>query len=209
VTTPVLPEKLTGPAYLVSHGGAAFPDLDLILEGNHGVKVILEGNTNIKKGVTTSTFASVPDVPVSKFELSLPTGPNSALGNVESLCSKPLYMPTTITAQSGTVLKQNIRLSIGSCKIKLLSKKVRGHKLILRVKVFTAGRVSVKSGGLHTTFKKVHGPGVFTIKVPLSKHGKRTLSAGRPLKINLRVGFNPLHKDEFHSAAFAKVTFKH
>ena len=101
MTTPVLPEKLTGPAYLVSHGGAAFPDLDLILEGDHGVKVILEGNTQIKNGITTSTFASVPDVPVSKFELNLPTGPNSALGSFGGLCAKPLYMPTTITAQSG------------------------------------------------------------------------------------------------------------
>ncbi len=209
VTTPVLPEKLTGPAYLVSHGGAAFPDLDLILEGDHGVKVILEGNTNIKRGITTSTFASVPDVPVSKFELDLPTGPNSALGNVGGLCSKPLYMPTTITAQSGAVIKQNTRLSIGSCKIKLLSKKVRGHKLIIRAQVWTAGRVSVTSPGLHTTYKKVGGPAIVTIKVPLSKRGKRTLASGRRLHVKLRVGFNPLHKGEYHSAAFAKVTFKH
>jgi hypothetical protein len=209
VTTPVLPEKLTGPAYLVSHGGAAFPDLDLILEGDHGVKVILEGNTNIKKGITTSTFAAVPDVPVSKFELNLPTGPNSALGNVESLCAKPLYMPTTITAQSGAVIKQNTRMSIGSCKIKIVGKKVRGHKLIVRVKVFTAGRVSVKSGALHTTYKKVHGPGIVTIKVPLSKHGLSTVRSGRRLKTRFRVGFNPAHKGEYHSAAFAKVTFKH
>jgi hypothetical protein len=64
---------------------------------------VLEGNTDIRNGITTSTFASIPDVPVSKFELSLPTGPNSALGSYGSLCTKPLYMPTTITAQSGTV----------------------------------------------------------------------------------------------------------
>ncbi len=209
VKTPVLPEPLSGPAYLVSHGGAAFPDLDLILEGDHGVKVILEGNTNIKNGITTSKFASVPDVPVSSFELNLPTGPNSALGSFGSLCSKPLYLPTLVTAQSGTVSKQNVRISVGSCKIKLRSHRVKGHKLILRVQVFTAGRLSVKSPGLHTTFKKVHGPGIVTLKVPVSIKGRHALSSGRRLNVRFRVGFNPAHKGEYHSAVFAKALFKH
>jgi hypothetical protein len=209
VTTPVLPEKLTGPAYLVSHGGAGFPDLDLFLEGDGGVHVDLVGNTEIAKGITTSTFASVPDVPVSSFLLSLPTGRDSLLGAGASLCAKPLYMPTTITAQSGAVIKQRTRISIGSCKIKLLSHRVRGRHLILRVETYTAGRVSVTSPALHTTYRHLKGPAITTIKVPLSRRGRRALASGRRLHIRVRVGFNPLHKDEYHSAAFAHVTFRH
>jgi hypothetical protein len=170
---------------------------------------VIEGTTNIKNGITTSSFPMIPDVPVSGFELKLPTGPNSALGSFGSLCAKPLFMPTTITAQSGTVSKQNLHLSIGSCKIKLLSHKIKNKKLVVRVQVFTAGRVSVTSPGLHTVYRKVGGPGIVTIKVPVSIKGKKTLASGRSLKVRARVGFNPKHKNEFHSAAFAKVTFRH
>ncbi len=73
VFTPVLPAKLTGPAFFVSHGGAAFPDLDLVLTGN-GLEIILVGNTNISKGITTTNFAALPDVPVSRFEMNLSRG---------------------------------------------------------------------------------------------------------------------------------------
>src|SRR5262249_32709179 len=98
VHTPVLPEPLSGPATLVSHGGAAFPDLDILLQGDNGVSVILVGNTNIKGGITTSSFASIPDVPVSSFTLDLPTGPHSALAAFGDFCKTKLAMPTTLTA---------------------------------------------------------------------------------------------------------------
>ena len=63
VKTPVLPAQLSGPAYFVSHGGAKFPDLDLVLDGN-GVRIILVGNTfiNEKTNVTTTTFATLPAI---------------------------------------------------------------------------------------------------------------------------------------------------
>ncbi len=117
VTTPVLAGKLSGPAYLVSHGGLAFPDLDLILEGD-GVRVILVGNTNIKRGVTSSTFAAIPDVPVSSFALSLPVGRHSALAANGNLCKHKLIMPTTITAQNGAHVKQNTRISVSKCHVR-------------------------------------------------------------------------------------------
>ncbi|MGH2911524.1 MAG: hypothetical protein ACRDJ3_03510 [Solirubrobacteraceae bacterium] len=127
VKTPVLPGTLTGPAIFVSHGGAAFPDLDLVLKGD-GVTVILVGNTNIVKGITTSNFASVPDVPVSSFEVKLPTGPYSALAAFGNLCKQKLTMPTTITAQNGKVIKQNTKIVVSGCHVKHKNKHKHKHK---------------------------------------------------------------------------------
>ncbi len=127
VKTPVLPGTLTGPAIFVSHGGAAFPDLDLVLKGD-GVTVILVGSTNIARGVTTSNFASIPDVPVSSFEVKLPTGPYSALAAFGNLCKQKLTMPTTITAQNGKVVKQNTKISVSGCHVKHKQKPKRHHK---------------------------------------------------------------------------------
>jgi hypothetical protein len=66
--TPILPVKLVGPVYFVSHGGEAFPNLVAVLQG-YGVRVNLVGDTFISKsGITSSTFTNIPDVPVSSFE---------------------------------------------------------------------------------------------------------------------------------------------
>lgn len=85
--TPVLPVPLTGPVYFVSHGGEAWPDLVVVLQG-YGVTVNLVGTTFIsKKGITSTTFQQVPDVPVGEFELKLPQGPNGALAANGNLCA--------------------------------------------------------------------------------------------------------------------------
>ena len=121
--TPILPVPLRGPVYFVSHGGAAFPDLVAILQG-YGVRVDLVGSTFISKaGITSSTFRSIPDVPVNSFELSLPQGPHSALAANGNLCKTKLLMPTLFVAQDGAQLKQSTQIKVTGCpKTKKTSK---------------------------------------------------------------------------------------
>jgi hypothetical protein len=119
-TTPLLSSPLVGPAYIVSHGNEAFPDLEIVLQGEN-ITLILDGNTQIKNGITSSTFKSVPDAPVSSFELKLPTGKFSILGaNVPqkakySLCGQSLTMPTEITAQNGALINQTTKVAVTGC----------------------------------------------------------------------------------------------
>jgi hypothetical protein len=203
--TPTLPGKLTGPAYLVSHGGAAFPDLDLVLAAN-GVRVILVGNTDIKRSITTSTFATPPDVPVSSITVNLPLGPHSALASNGDLCKTTLVMPTTITGQNGVVVKQNTKIAVKECGVRIVGGKVIGSTAYITVRTFAPGRVSGSGGGLATVFRHLgRASNAATLKVPLSRSGRRR---GRPFTVRLRVGFVPNNRRTSSSVAFTTVTFR-
>ncbi|HEV3319876.1 MAG TPA: hypothetical protein VG053_09165 [Solirubrobacteraceae bacterium] len=99
--TPILPVPIEGPAYFVSNGAEAFPNLILVLQG-YGITIDLVGDTFIsKQGITSSTFKTVPDQPVSSFELTLPQGPFSALTANGNLCA----LTKTITVKKKVTLR--------------------------------------------------------------------------------------------------------
>ncbi len=144
-STPILPVPLEGPAIFVSHGGEAFPSLILVLQG-YGVTIDLVGSTYISpKGITSTTFKTVPDEPVGSFQLTLPQGPFSALAANGSLCHAVttvvvkrkmtvkvhghkrkitrtvkktvagLTMPTLFVAQNGAKIKQSTPIRVSGC----------------------------------------------------------------------------------------------
>jgi hypothetical protein len=68
------------------------PDLTIVLKG-YGLTIDLVGSTQIKKGVTTTTFKATPDAPFSSFELNLPQGKFSALAANANLCARRPILP--------------------------------------------------------------------------------------------------------------------
>ncbi len=203
--TPTLATKLKGPAILVSHGGAAFPDLDLLLEGE-GIRVILVGTTNIKNGITTTNFAALPDVPVSSITVNLPIGGHSALTTNGSVCTNKLVMPTTIVGQNGTTFKQNTAIRVNNCPVRIVGQKVIGSTDYLTVQTYEAGRISGKGAGLATVFRSFNqAHKTATLRIPLSRAGQRR---GRPYRVRVRVGFVPKKRGKPRSITYINVTFR-
>ncbi len=107
-------------------------------------------------------------------------------------------MPTTLTAQSGVVIKQATQIAVAGCtggkgktRIKILGKRIVHGKLVLRVQTFAAGRVSVKSGDLRNDLpqvqegRQVHDQGAAlaqgrerTARAPAAVQAARRLPAG-------------------------------
>jgi hypothetical protein len=132
VHTPLLPVPVSGPAIFVSHGGEAFPSLTMVLQGDN-VTVDLVGTTFISRaGITSTTFKTVPDVPFSSFELTLPQGKYSALAANGNLCTSKLAMPTEFLAQNGLKINESTPISVVGCaKVKALT---RSQKLAKALK---------------------------------------------------------------------------
>ena len=201
--TPTLPGVMEGPVYIVSEGGRAFPNLVPVLEGD-GVRVILVGNTDIHNGITTTTFAANPDVPITSFQLDLPMGPHSLLAGNGNFCRTPLYMPTTLVGQNGKQLVQRTKIEVSGCLTVVRHRRLRRF-LMLGVKVPQAGKVAVVGVGLKRTVRKVNHAGLFAIKVPLGPAGLRAIRRHHKLVVNVRIRFQPKLRGGASFATFAKV----
>ena len=118
--SPVLDKPLEGRVYFRSNGGEReLPDIVVDLQGQIHVTVVGFVDSVQKKGSEKSrlrtTFATIPDAPVSKFELSLFGGKRGLLVNSENLCAKPRMATVKMGGQNGKANDSQVEIKT-SCK---------------------------------------------------------------------------------------------
>jgi hypothetical protein len=107
--TPLLAQPLEGPVYLRSNGGARkLPDLVASLNGQ--IHVDLIGYVGSVHGRLRTTFATVPDAPISRFKLNLAGGKKGLLINSESLCPTSRKATVRMVGQNGKRANRKVAL---------------------------------------------------------------------------------------------------
>jgi hypothetical protein len=143
----------------VSHGGAAFPDVEFLLQANErgaNIQIDLDGKTDIKKGITYSRFETVPDAPITSFETSLPQGPHSVLSANGNLCTSKPTIPTEMVGQNGALIQQTTKVTVTGCpKSKPLT---RAQKLKLALKACKKKPKGKKRQACERAARKKYGP---------------------------------------------------
>jgi hypothetical protein len=187
--TPILPVPLSGPVYLVSHGGAAFPDQVLVLQGD-GVLIVQRATTFVSKtGILSATFANVPDAPLESIDVSFPKGPLSLLVANGNVCSSSLALRTTLEGHNGSKLTGSEKIAVIGCKKPKPSVRVVAHKLqrasqlVLTLKTNAKGALRISGTGVTTFTRKGFASGRHAVTVTLNAAGRRASSRHTTIKL--------------------------
>jgi hypothetical protein len=176
------------------------------------VTVDLSGTIELGGTGITSTFASVPDLPITEFTLTLPSGPHSALGSSSDLCAAPLVMPTSIVSQSGKTVQQQTTVAVPDCGVAIVRSKVKRQTATVTLRVPSAGSVKVTGKFLKAVKRSTTAAGTTTVKVKLTKKGAAVLRSrqkrNKKLPIRITARFTPPAGGAKVSKALATLTFK-
>jgi hypothetical protein len=97
-STPLLDEPLRGPVYLRSSNNP-LPDLVAALHGK--IDIDLVGRIDSVNGGIRTTFAAVPDAPVTRFTMNMQGGKKGLIVNSTNLCSSTNRATAKLTGQNG------------------------------------------------------------------------------------------------------------
>jgi hypothetical protein len=128
-TSPLLKTPLRGSAYFVKVGSGKLPKLVIALRG--ALSLDVTGATNVARNGQLTTTITAPDVPVSRFALTVHGGRGGVLLNNRNVCTAPKKRLVTIvqsTAHNGKRTTQRAATKVTGCpKPKKPKKKAKRH----------------------------------------------------------------------------------
>jgi hypothetical protein len=203
--SPLLDADLSGAVYAVGAGG--LPQLGVDLKGPLPLKIM--GSSGFKDGGVETVFDGLPDLPLSRFELTFPGGPTSLLRVIGDVCAESSTFSADFTSQAGqTVSKTLPTTEHGSCKGNNGGGNGGGgngggsqvKKPSARITVSGAKRhrphasIRVKSGGAAMRTVQIKLPAALKLRRGAAKRivakvggkrirGKKLIAKGRTLKV--------------------------
>jgi hypothetical protein len=200
--TPLLPIPLTGDVRLVTPSGGGLPQLRLGLRGLLNIDLV--GKTSLSKdGRVVNTFEGIPDVPLSRFELTIFGGKTGILVNFRALkCGENLTGNGDFVGHSGATKSVTGQFEVcGTLKSAAASRsakttataRLRKGRLTVRIhgaKKITAVKVGLPKGarlkGKRTVTKL--GLKATNVTLKLGKKGLHGVKKGRKLTVSVTMG---------------------
>ena len=201
VSTPLLGAPLTGTVYLVqgirtNAQGQQIKTLPALLIPLRGqVALDLHGQTSVNStGRLVTTFATVPDAPISSFVLKINGGKKGILvvtGHT-NLCPGRQTSLAAFGAQSGSDRSATVPISVPCAKpAAVKAVKVAAHTVRVSIQLPSAGRLKLGGPGLVTVGRKTTKPRLVTLTLRLSRSGRAILSRKGKLSSRVAVSYTP------------------
>jgi hypothetical protein len=151
----------------------------------------LGGYLDALAGPSGLTLGTVPSTPAGTTTTNGGSTTTSTTGNTSTSTSTAPGVATP--AKSPT----------GPGKVKIVSHKVKGHTLVLVVRVPSAGELTVTGAHAKRELKKSKGAATLTLRIPLSNAAVADVRRKHKLKLQLKAAFKPVSG----AASAASATF--
>jgi hypothetical protein len=197
--TPVLDDPLTGPVYFIKNvridpkSGRqvrTLPTLAAVLQGD-GVTLVLRATTAVVQNRLVTTFANIPDAPVSDVTVNINGGTKSILVVSDAdICKATQVADQAADGQNDKVADASITMST-ACPLGVVASSHTATAARLTIGGIGAGKVSVSGAGLAKASRTITAATTATLTAPLTAATKHALAAGHDVKVAVRVAFTP------------------
>ena len=156
-----------------------------------GLKIDLRADSEVRSDRLVTTFANIPDAPVSDFDLTITGGEHGILAvSGANLCASAQYADAAFLGQNGKAVASRIAM-VPNCPLAIVGSSHSATALRVKLGGVGAGKVTISGKGLTKVSRTIRSATNATIAATMSKSVRSRLAHGRNVKIKVAVSFTP------------------